>query len=90
MNASLNELEIEIQDIKSRNDRVSADKAWETSWIRKALIAACTYLVLWAYMTAIGVEPAYLHALVPTVGFLLSTLTLSVVKRLWIEKVYKK
>jgi len=32
-------LEKEVTDIKARNKRVEADKAWETSWSRKIVIA---------------------------------------------------
>jgi len=35
---SLEELQSEIETIKQRNQRVEADKAWETSWARRFII----------------------------------------------------
>jgi len=78
-------VEQRLEEIEARNRRVEADKAWETSWTRKAAIAVLTYLVVATYLyLIIGINP-WLNALVPTVGFLLSTLTISYVKRLWIK-----
>jgi len=73
----------EIELIKERNKRVELDKAWETSVTRKIIIALSTYVALFIYMWAIGIEKAYLHAIVPTVGFLLSTFSLPFFRRLW-------
>ena len=42
--ATLKELEREIGKIKQRNKKVEADKAWETSTTRKAIISIFTYL----------------------------------------------
>lgn len=78
-------LEQRVKKLEARNARVEADKAWETSWARKIAIAVLTYLVVVSYLHfVIGIEP-WLNALVPVVGFLLSTLTLSYLKRLWIK-----
>lgn len=82
-------IEERLAKIEQRNSRVEADKAWETSWTRRFFIALFTYLVISLYMSVIGVEKPWLNAIIPTVGFLLSTLTLSFVKKNWIEK-YKK
>lgn len=84
------ELEQRIKAIENRNKNVEADKAWETSSARKVSIAILTYLVVVAYLYfVIGTEP-WLNALVPVVGFLLSTITVSYLKKLWIERKYKK
>jgi hypothetical protein len=77
-----------IQTIHERNTRVEADKAWETSWTRRGLIALMTYIILAGYLSFLQVEGAWKHAVVPTAGYLLSTLTLGVLKKFWIEKVY--
>jgi hypothetical protein len=77
-----------LEAIKARNTKVEADKAWETSWTRRIIIAVCTYLTVTLYLMFLGVQSPWLHALVPPVGYLLSTLTLPVCKRLWIEKCY--
>ncbi len=76
-------LEERIAALEARNVRVEADKAWETSWVRRLSIAILTYLTVVCYLHfVIHVEP-WLNALVPVLGFGLSTLTLRYVKRLW-------
>jgi hypothetical protein len=75
-----------IELLENRNKRVEADKAWETSWVRRLSIMALTYLVIVAYLHfVIHVNP-WLNALVPVTGFFLSTLTLSIVKKYWLDK----
>ena len=82
-------LEAEIRLIKERNQRVESDKAWETSWFRRGLIAVITYAVASLALYVIGVTDFYLAAFIPTLGFLLSTLTLPAVKRWWVTRVYR-
>ena len=78
-------VEEEILALKERNQRVEADKAWETSLFRKLLVAATTYLVASIALIAIGSPQYYLGAVVPTLGYLLSTLTFPAIKRWWIR-----
>jgi hypothetical protein len=87
---SLQELEADIKKIKERNERVEADKAWETSGTRKLIIAIFTYFAIGIYLWVIGVTEPWLNAIVPTVAFMLSTLTIPIFKKLWIRSVYKK
>lgn len=75
-----------IEDVLKRNNRVEIDKAWETSNTRRACIAGITYFVATFFMWRIGVSEPFLNSLVPTGGYLLSTLSLSVVKSRWIKK----
>lgn len=83
-------LEERVAKIEARNKRVEADKAWEGSWARKSLIAVFTYMAIALYMKfVLGIDP-WINAIVPTVGFLLSTLTLSWFKAFWIKYIYKK
>jgi hypothetical protein len=82
---SLKKLEKEVETIKSRNRRVEADKAWERSYVRRFLIVIFTYLAIALYLNAIGVQHAWLNAVVPAVGFTLSTLTFPYFKKLWLE-----
>lgn len=79
------ELTKEIEQIKKRNKSVETDKAWERSLTRKALIAIFTYLSISLYLLAIAIPRPWLNAIVPTVGFLLSTATLPWFKQLWIS-----
>ena len=82
-------LENRILRMEERNRKVETDKAWETSWTRKAVIAFFTYLAVGLYMHAIHIPDAWLNAIVPSLGFLLSTLTLAFFKYTWKRYVYK-
>lgn len=82
MNASLEE---RLRALETRNQRVEGDKAWETSWIRRLAIMFLTYFVVVAYLHfVIHINP-WLNALVPVMGFFVSTLTLSLIKKLWLR-----
>lgn len=88
--ASISELEERIQKLEQRNSLVDTNKAWETSWTRKCLIALFTYLAIALYLKFIvGIDP-WINAIVPTIGFLLSTMTLSWFKALWGKYMYRK
>jgi hypothetical protein len=76
-------LEERVKKIEDRNKRVETDKAWETSFTRRILLLIFTYLAVGFYLQAIKIENAWLHAVVPSVAFLLSTLTLPFFKNLW-------
>jgi len=77
------DVEAEIKSIKERNARVEADKAWETSFARRAIIAAGTYVLSAIFLLTINAQNPYLAALVPALGFLISTLTLPFLKAAW-------
>ncbi len=83
--ASLENLEKEIEKLKERNKRVETDKNWETSFTRRGLLIVFTYLAIGFYLNAINVENPWFNAIVPSIGFLLSTLTLPYFKNLWIR-----
>ncbi|PIZ51757.1 hypothetical protein COY27_02440 [Candidatus Woesearchaeota archaeon CG_4_10_14_0_2_um_filter_33_13] len=87
---SIEFLQKEMAEIKLRNKRVEADKAWETSFIRKLIIALMTYFVVVLFFWIIKVPYFLLNALVPTAGFVLSTLTLPFIKKFWIKNIYSK
>ena len=80
----------EIEIIKQRNKRVEADKAWETSLARKIIIAVLTYIVIVVFFYFAGLPKPFTNSIVPTLAFILSTLTLPFFKRLWLDYVYKK
>jgi len=82
-------LEQEIENIKLRNQKVEADKAWEISWSRKILIAILTYIVILLFFLVAKLPDPFINPLVPTAGFILSTLTVGLIKKLWLKKVYK-
>lgn len=83
---TLSRLQRDVDEIKARNLRVEAEKAWETSWTRRGLILVLTYAVL-LLVFLIGEFPKpWLSALVPTLGFFLSTLSIPIVKRFWLRR----
>jgi hypothetical protein len=87
---TLQSLKKELDAIKARNTRVEADKAWETSKTRRGLLMLFTYLAVGIYLSAINIPHPWLSAIVPAVGFLLSTLTIIFFKKLWLRHIYKK
>lgn len=82
----IKELEKRISNIEKRNQKVEQDKKWETSLIRRILLIIFTYFSIAFYMNAIKVINPWLNAVIPSIGFLLSTLTLPFFKKLWINK----
>jgi len=84
------DLEKRIEEIEARNKKVEADKAWETSFARRILLILFTYVSIGLYLDAIQIKDPWLNAIVPSVGFLLSTLTLPFFKNLWLRKRNKK
>lgn len=83
-------LEERITRIEKRNVRVETDKAWERSWARRGLLVIFTYLAIALYLKFIvGINP-WINAIVPAIGFLLSTLTLPWFKHIWTKYIYKK
>jgi hypothetical protein len=88
--SSISELESRVNAIEKRNQQVELDKAWEGSWTRKLLVIAFTYFSISLYLYFIvGIDP-WINAIVPALGFLLSTLTLPYFKKWWIMTFYKK
>ena len=83
-------IERELTEIRRRNECVEADKAWETSSFRILSVCAITYAVASVAMLLIGVRNPVLNALIPTLGFFLSTQTLPVLKKRWIERRIKQ
>ena len=80
----MEELKKEIEEIKERNKRVELDKKWETSMTRKICIAVLTYIVVICYTSLIDkINNVFLSSLVPVIGFTLSTLSLSVIRKVW-------
>ncbi len=89
MEERIQKMEQELIQIKERNVRVQADKAWETSAFRKITIAVITYILASLVLYFIGVQNFYLSASIPTLGYLLSTLSLPMIKKWWIKKCFK-
>jgi len=82
----MEQFEQRLRNVEERNFRVEADKAWETSWTRRFFIALFTYLAIGLYLWAIEVARPWINAIVPTVGFLFSTLTMPFFKKQWLKR----
>ncbi len=80
-------MEERIKKIEERNTRVEIDKAWETSWTRKICIMILTYIVVIIYSYIVrNYDNILLSSLVPVIGFTLSTLSLTLVRKIWEKK----
>ena len=83
----IRDLEKNVEDILERNKRVELDKKWETCVTRKICIAVLTYIVVIIYSALISkTSNVFLSSLVPVMGFLLSTLSLKAVRKVWEKK----
>ncbi len=82
----MNNFEKRISSIEKRNRKVEADKAWETSWTRRLSISLMTYLVIVGFLVITKNDRPFINALVPVIGFVLSTLVLTGIKQRWVEK----
>jgi hypothetical protein len=81
-------VEERLSVIEERNRRVEGDKSWEISWTRRGLICGITYICAFILLNILGHEGAWKHALVPVMGYVLSTLSLPAIKAVWLEKKY--
>ena len=77
------EISKEIELIRARNKRVEADKAWETSITRRLMIAVVTYIIASVWLFTIHESLFWLKAFVPVAGYILSTLSLPIIKSRW-------
>lgn len=82
----IEELEKRIKDIESRNKRVEMDKAWETCLLRKTLIIIFTYVFAVLYLKIADTTNPWFGAVVPCVGFYLSTQSINIIKSWWIKR----
>jgi hypothetical protein len=78
-------LEERVAKLEARNTRVEADKAWEMSWTRRIALMVLTYIVVVFYLRFVVHIDPWINALVPVIGYFLSTLTISILKKRFIE-----
>lgn len=88
--ATIQDLEEEINKIKERNRRVEREKAWEASWTRRVVVAALTYTVIAVFFFYLGTPDSLKTAIVPTIAFLLSTLSVPFIKQLWLKYIHEQ
>lgn len=81
----MNKLREDIYKIQERNKKVELDKAWETSLSRKIVIAALTYGVIVLFFYFADLPKPWVNSIVPTLGFVLSNLTLPWFKKIWMK-----
>jgi len=84
--SELKTIQREIEAIKARNKKVEADKAWETCWTRKILIAVITYTLIVTFMMVAGFKSPFVEAIVPAFAYLLSMSIIPMFKKWWIKK----
>lgn len=87
---TIEDLQLQVEEIQRRNKRVELDKAWETSYVRKFLILFFTYFIVTLFFVIANLPNPFVNAIVPTLGFFLSTLTMPLFKGWWIRHQYKK
>lgn len=85
MEERFRKIEQDVAALQERNRRVEAEKGWETSYVRVLSIVCITYAVAALVLSMIGVKNYFLAALVPALGYALSTLSLPAVRRWWIK-----
>ena len=83
-------VEKRLEEIEQRNKKVGLDKAWETSWTRKIIIAVLTYITIVLFFFFAQLPKPFINSIVPTAGFVFSTLSLPFFKKLWIKYGVKK
>jgi hypothetical protein len=86
MDEKIKQLEKEIQEIRARNKRVELEKAWETSLLRSVSILVVTYSLVVVVMYFLDIERPFINAIIPTLGYFLSTQTFPFIKKWWIRR----
>lgn len=79
-------LKDDIEKIKARNRKVEADKAWELSKTRTFFITFSIYILAFIFMAINGTTNPALNALIPSMGYLLSTSTYGILKNWWLKR----
>ena len=89
-NKTLENLKLDIKKIKERNKRKKqksrARQSLETSMTRKVSIIILTYLVMVLVMNTLKIEELLINAIILTLGFTLSTFSMSLIKIFWLKK----
>ena len=78
-----NSLEERVAKLEARNRRVEADKEWENSWLRRGTIMVLIYVTVVFYLNYVLHIDPWVNALVPVIGYFVSTLTITKLKNDW-------
>ncbi len=76
-------IEERLADIELRNQRVEQDKRWETSLTRRISICCITYICACGVFFIQGQPHIFASACIPVMGYILSTLSLPHIRRMW-------
>lgn len=79
-------LEAEIAAIHARNIKVEEDKSWETSRTRLLSVALVTFVFTSLVFFTLDLSYPVLNALLATACYILSTLSLPLIRKLWVQK----
>ena len=79
------EIQEQLNRINERNKKVEMDKAWEVSFTRRLFISLVTYIVASVWLWNINEPNFLLKAMVPTAGYILSTLSIPQLKKIWLS-----
>lgn len=82
----LMELRSRVVALEERNARVELNKAWETSGTRKLAIVVVTYFIVLAFLLIIKNDKPFINAIVPSLGFFLSTLAVGRLREHWVRR----
>ncbi len=88
--SNIKDLEKRTAALEQRNKKVEKDKDWELSYTRRGLLIFFTYVAIGFYLYVIGVQDPWLSAIVPSLAFWLSTLTLPFIRKFWEKYLRKK
>jgi hypothetical protein len=83
-------IEDRLAAIEERNRRVEADKAWEISWERRVLIAVVTFFATLVVFRYADTTKPWLAGLLAVIGFIISTLTMPILKSHWVKHILEK
>jgi hypothetical protein len=70
--------------LTSGNEEKDKGKEFEGSWCRVLFLMVITYGILYGYMTGIKVNNPALNAVIPALGFNISTWSIPYVKIVWL------
>ncbi len=81
----IEQIKVDISEIKERNKKVESDKAWETSFTRKILITVLTYIVVVIFFYFANLPKPFVNAIIPALAFIVSNLSIPLFKKWWLK-----
>jgi len=82
--SDIERLQEQVAKLEQRNIDKDVGKSFESSWTRTCFIIAFTYIVIYLYLRfSLNVADPQKNAVVPAIGFTMSTWSMSLVKPVW-------